>query len=290
MLPPINREALDIFDRLATPENDTLSAKRAHDAVAELAREHHLALLVGADYFADWTIRHDSNGDYWVARDRRNTAYFFDQKGNMDDSLGKRYDKIHLVPFGEFIPFKKSLPFLYRILVSLGPKYYEDYELQPGDENALTVFNLASAKGNWRFVTPICFEDIDANICRAMFRPTDGGGKRADFLVNLTNDGWFKANENNMHLQASIFRCIENRAPMVRSVNTGISGFIDSTGRTGHLLSPRTAGWSAQQLMIDRRVTFYTRFGDWFAAMCLVVMVLILAKSMLAKKVLEPMS
>ena len=86
--------------------------------------------------------------------------------------------------------------------------------------------------------------------------------------MNITNDGWFKGGEMAQHLQASVFRAIENRVPMARSVNTGISGFIDSTGRTAGLVPPGIEGSSVRRLSLDSRVTFYTRFGDIFAVAC----------------------
>jgi apolipoprotein N-acyltransferase len=110
-----------------------------------------------------------------------------------------------------------------------------------------------------------------------MFRPRDGGGKRADFLVNLTNDGWFKANENTQHLQAATFRSIENRVWSARSVNTGISGFIDSNGVSSDLLQARVAGTAVERIMIDRRLTFYTKFGDIFVEGCAVASAIIAA-------------
>lgn len=86
--------------------------------------------------------------------------------------------------------------------------------------------------------------------------------------MNLTNDGWFRANENPQHFQAAILRSIENRAWMARSVNTGISGFIDSVGHVSDLLPVRTEGTTTGQIMIDSRLSFYTQFGDLFAFVC----------------------
>ena len=89
--------------------------------------------------------------------------------------------------------------------------------------------------------------------------------------MNVTNDGWFKGGENAQHLQASIFRAIENRAPLARSVNCGISGFVDSMGRTSELVPARTEGTAIERLRIDSRTTLYTRWGDWFAWLCAIV-------------------
>ena len=241
-------------------------APELYDRLSRLAAENDVALIVGGEYAGDWKPEERDGEWYIVARDRRNTAYFFDRHGKMDDSIGFRYDKIHLMPWGEYIPGKDSAHWLYWLSVQLGPKYYTDYIMQPGE--TLTVFHLDARDHDWRFVSPICFEDLDAALCAQMFRPSEAGGKRADFMVNLTNDGWFKAGENAQHFQAAIFRSIENRAWLARSVNTGISGFVDSDGRPSDLLTARTEGTSVAQIMIDGRLTFFTRFGDIFAYAC----------------------
>jgi apolipoprotein N-acyltransferase len=254
-------EALNSTARAEVPD-----FQGQYDTISALAHDNHVAILTGGLYYGDWQDEQHPDGEYLVPQDRRNTSYFFDQFGNEDDSPGHRYDKVHLVPWGEFIPGKDSLPFLYKLSIQLGPKYYSDYVMQPG--NILTVFHLRNGGHDWRFVTPICFEDIDARIVSAMFRPDANGNKRADFIVNLTNDGWFKGSENADHLQASSFRSIENRAWTARSVNTGISGFVDSVGHCSDLVPAQTAGASVRQIMIDPRLTFYTRFGDCFAGLC----------------------
>ena len=254
-------EALNSTARAEVPD-----FQGQYDTISALARDNHVALLTGGVYYGDWKDEQHPDGEYLVPQDRRNTSYFFDQFGNEDDSPGHRYDKVHLVPWGEFIPGKDSLPFLYKLSIQLGPKYYSDYVMQPG--NILTVFHLRNGGRDWRFVTPICFEDIDARIVSAMFRPDADGNKRADFIVNLTNDGWFKGSENADHVQAASFRSIENRAWTARSVNTGISGFVDSVGHCSDLVPAQTAGASVRQIMIDPRLTFYTRFGDCFAGLC----------------------
>jgi len=251
MLPAINTEA-----RRAAHGTD--AGDKWNDIVYQLgslAQENQVHLLVGGIYFADWQARDEQ----LVPMDRRNSAYFFDTSGALTDT---RYDKIHLVPFGEYIPFKHSIPPLYRLFLKLGPNYYEEYVLTPGDK--LVTFGLADGT---RFVVPICFEDVVPEQVAAMFHG-DAGTKRADFIVNITNDGWFRGAQMPQHLQAAIFRSIENRAPTARSVNTGISGFVDSVGHVSGTVPAQTEGTSVATLMLDRRVSLYTRVGDVFALTC----------------------
>jgi apolipoprotein N-acyltransferase len=251
MMPPLNKTA-----RMVTENRDFL--QRTHDAIANLAYQHHVALLAGGIFVDNWN-------DKGMPADRRNSAYFFDSSGLLSD---QRYDKVHLVPFGEFIPFA-SIPPIYKLLVALGPNYYEDYVLTPGSMEGLTVFRISgdTSTQDQRFVVPICFEDIVGPLVAQMFRAPDRT-KRADFIVNLTNDGWFGGGEQPQHFQAAIFRSIENRAPTARSVNTGVSGFIDSVGRVIDTIPANSEGWRVSTLAIDTRVTFYTLHGDLFVLVC----------------------
>jgi apolipoprotein N-acyltransferase len=144
-----------------------------------------------------------------------------------------RFDKIHRVPFGEYTPFRDWLPFM-RYLAPYGPDH--DYDIRPGER--MTRFPLR----DFSFGALICFEDSDAALARKYAQ--DGpDGKPVDFLVNISNDGWFGDTcEHEEHLVVSLFRAIENRRSMVRACNQGISAVIDGNGR---ILKPSPAAIDA---------------------------------------------
>jgi apolipoprotein N-acyltransferase len=243
--------------------------------IQSLAASKQLNILAGGMFMEDLDEAHG------VFRDRRNSAYLIRSDGSL---AAERYDKIHLVPFGEYIPFKYSRWFhwLYTFFNSFSPYDY-DYTLTAGPEDRSTVFSITAASTGKpvRLVAPICFEDIDSRLCARMFRGEDGT-KRADLIVNLTNDGWFKANENPQHLQAALFRSIENRVPTVRSVNTGISALIDSAGRVLGQLPQGTEGTAAGPLPLDPRYTIYSRYGDWFAGFCTLITAAIVLRAFIS--------
>jgi apolipoprotein N-acyltransferase len=272
MMPSMNAFTVNRLEN--TGYGDTIQLALAE--ISRLCRNGHTALLTGAEEWRNFDII----DGYLKNADKRNICYYFGRDGRLRDEI---YAKIHLVPFGEFIPFKEGFPALYHLMTKLGPPDMDDYNLNRGDEQHLTVFPLSNPSGGkWCFVTPICFEDIDADICAEMVRPdaTTPDRKRGDFLVNITNDGWFKANENTQHVQAAIFRSIENRVPTARSVNTGISGFVDPLGRTSHMLAARTEGTSIDTLLLDSRVSIFSRVGQLFSWLCAGVTLLIMATSL----------
>ena len=135
MMPALNDEARQFLAN--TPEGPALSATR--QAIADIAYDSGAAMIVGGVYASDWRER----GEFVVPADRRNSAYFFDSTGMLSDT---RYDKIHLVPFGEYVPFKESFPPLYQFFMWFSP-YDFDYNLVPGADDALTVFSLSVMTG-----------------------------------------------------------------------------------------------------------------------------------------------
>jgi apolipoprotein N-acyltransferase len=178
----------------------------------EMANNWHTPLLLGLN--SDVL---ESDGQ---AR-RYNSAILIEPPG----SATARYDKIHCVPFGEYVPFKDTLPILKR----LAPYEYE-YSVSQGRES--TRFPLPAKDGSrpYHFGVIICFEDTDP----AVARPYGGGDGRppADFVFNISNDGWFDGtSEHDEHLAICRFRAVECRRAVARAVNMGISAVIDGNGR-----------------------------------------------------------
>jgi len=177
-----------------------------------------------------------------------------------DGTVSYLYDKIHLVPFGEYVPLRNVLFFINKLVVGIG-----DY--LPGDSYTKAVTPFGS------FSTPICYEITLPGLVRKFY--TKGG----DFIVTVTNDAWFgKTNGAYQHFSMAVFRAIENRKPVIRAANTGISGFIDSSGRilTTTELFTRTAIKAA--VKTDRTLTFYTKYGDLFSFFCIVLSLLLIIK------------
>src|SRR5262245_51678093 len=131
---------------------------------------------------------------------------------------------------------------------------------------------------NFGFAAPICFEDLMPAIGRA-FSVSPGGGKRADFLLSISNDGWFNHSAAvPQHLAVCAFRAVENRVGIARSVNSSCSGFIDPCGRMhdlvqrdGRVLGREIFGYSVAQVRTDPRVTVYSRRGDWLGLLCTMI-------------------
>ncbi len=224
---------------------------------------------------------------------RYNSAFLYNIDGTKSP---ESYNKIHLVPFGEFLPFRKSCLWLYNFLMKFTPYNY-DYSLDAGSE--YTVFEMAGQGREtrpYKFGVMICYEDTVPAIARR-FALDKQGTKRLDWLVNISNDGWFvrfkdgkvlPSAELTQHAAICAFRAVENRLAILRSVNTGISCLIDSSGGirygflAGNLLPPHTMartgipGWFLDRIMIDKRTTFFSKFGEWLGFCCEVCLLLLI--------------
>lgn len=185
-----------------------------------------------------------------------NSALCIDKSGKP----GKIYNKLHLVPFGEFVPFKKTFPFL-QAVVPIG-------DIQPGRE--YTIFQQPC-----NFGVLICFEDLFPELSRELVK------RGAKFLVNITNDAWYKeGSAPYQHFSASVFRAVENRVYLARAANTGISGFIDPRGRILSVVQDAghkeifVKGYSSHDISPALiKPTFYNRYGDIFILFCLLLLI-----------------
>src|SRR5436190_8637498 len=179
------------------------------------------------------------------------------------------YRKLHLVPFGEYVPGRHRVPLLARIV---GDQVPGDFKAG----NAYTLFELTD--NNVKVAPLICFEDTIGDLTRRFVLPNDGN-PGANLLVDITNDGWFLHSAgSHQHVANAIFRCVETRRPMVRAANTGVTCFVNEFGHVTKILQDDTGGTFNEGVLTgeinvpqDRQLTFYARHGEWFAQVCVVV-------------------
>ena len=200
--------------------------------IKELPYLLHSSLLFG-------TVSIDGNRRY------HNTAYLYGDDGR----LAGRYDKVHLVPFGEYTPLVKYFPFLIKITAAGG-----DFHSGKSHEPIATAIGKTGKIG-----ILICYEGTFPSITNDTVK---GGGQ---VLVNITNDGWFgKTSAPYQHLVFYIFRAIETDRYVLRAANTGISAIIDPRGR----INGKTSIFKEEVLrgMFSLRdgQTLYVRYGDYF--------------------------
>lgn len=195
---------------------------------------------------------------------RGNSAVLIDREG----IEAGRYDKIHLVPFGEYVPFRETLPFMKKFT----PYGDREYSCTPGGQ--FTRFPLMVGDRQYTFGVVICYEDSDPTMCRPYVRKLLDA-EPVDFLVNISNDGWFLGTEQHeQHLAVCRFRAIETRRSIVRAVNMGISAIIDPDGRVIALpgddwrTSKRIDGTVTDYVPISKSLSFYGRMGDWLPIEC----------------------
>src|SRR5262252_2244364 len=176
------------------------------------------------------------------------------------------YRKLHLVPFGEYVPGRDTVPLLAQIVGDQVPGDFKE-----GKED--TVFTLTDSDVH---VAPlICFEDTIGELTRQFVLPNETT-PGANLLVDMTNDGWFQRSAgSHQHLANAIFRCVETRRPMIRAANTGVTCFINQFGRITQRLrddagSTFIEGVLAGEIKVptEQELTFYVRHGELFAKAC----------------------
>lgn len=222
------------------------------------------AMSLVADGLHDWTnhagvpmlIGATTNDVTPNGLNRYNSALLFRPGSREVDS----YHKLHLVPFGEYVPLLQTLPWLTRLTPYNGD-FVPSLTFGPGP----SWFDL----NGLRYSTAICFEDSVPEVTRRFFAEAPKG-HQPDVLLNISNDGWFQGSaELDTHLAVCVFRAVENRVPIARAVNTGISALIDGNGRIRTRLGKLKEGLLTVDVPLDDRRSFYSATGDWFALGCL---------------------
>jgi len=248
--------AADQPDLILWPEGSTpgfvLKDLALHRKISTLIAEIKTPFLIGSSeypkFIKDRPLRPTDVG---------NTALYFSPEGRF---LGQ-YLKIHLVPFGEYIPYKNVISWPGFIV----PDDKKTFEI-PGKDH--TLFSL----GDNKFSAIICWEVVFPHLFRSFVK------SGASFMINLTNEGWFGDSAAPYQMAAIVaIRAVENRVPVARAANTGISCFIDAFGRITGIVKNSAhkptfiEGYLTMPIRPSKEKTFYTRFGDIFAYLNLII-------------------
>ena len=225
-------------DLIVWPETtivDCITGETWGPLIAELARDTRSNMIVGG---------YDYSGD--AAGRNYNAAHFFDRQGR---KIGV-YHKVHLVPYGEYVPLRKQMPWLKRYGI-------REVDILPGKMHVVVKTELGKVG------TAICFESIFPGILSQSVR------NGANFLVVLTNDAWFKHSDAaQQHLMMAQLRAAETHRYVVRAAATGISAIIDPHGRIRSELGIFRQGIVRGNVVSLNEKTPYVRYGDWFVYAC----------------------
>jgi len=257
-----NQTDLLVWPESALPEFNDAS----YLAISQLVRAHDIWMIFNADDVLPKT--NPTPGDQY---DYFNSAFLFNPRGE----FVKVYHKRDLVIFGEYIPLVRWLPFV---------KWFTPITGGYAAGNAPVQFEMANLKIN---AAPlICFEDMFPRTARASVKSD------TDFLINLTNDGWFgKGAEQWQQAAAAIFRAVENGVPLVRCCNNGVTCWIDANGRVREIFRDANGtiyGVGAMTFELplpDEKAapTFYNRHGDWFGWSCVILAAAIAIRRIFAR-------
>ncbi len=287
-----NQTDLLIWPEAALPDFDNAS----YMAITNLIRSHHVWMIFNAD-----DVRTKTNPTGNDPYDYFNSAFFFNPDGGFVDVYHKR----KLVIFGEYIPLVRWLPFVKWFTPITGG--YEAGD-QPGmfeinrrgetssssDAKQITIGLGGISPSRTVNAAPlICFEDMFPQTARQSVRGD------TDFLVNLTNDGWFgEGAEQWQQAAAGIFRAVENGVPLVRCCNNGVTCWIDAHGQVRQVFKDATGsiygvGTMTLELPLpdaQRPPTFYNRHGDWFGWSCVTITAALLLAKISRRKIAKTVS
>ncbi len=305
-LPPDSLQTPEVFER--DLQNNIKLTKdaiaRAPDKSADLVvwAESPLALF----YETDSALRERLNklasetGSYFILNtvtrdDHRyhNSIHTISPQSNANEQPMKRYDKIRLVPFGEYVPFKSALGKIVEAFATSGVGGFT-----PGTETVVNTLRFTTSRAEIvaggdeaptgaierttnfaRVGSFICYEAAYPNLVRGFVR------NGASLLVNVSNDAWFgKTSGPRQHLAHARMRAIENDRDLVRVTNSGISALVTAEGRVADALPSFQPGAQIWRAQLRRSQTFYTRNGDWFAIGCAVLTLLAMAATLIKRR------
>jgi len=290
------RELLSLSEQALTNETDLLiwpeSAVPRLDetnyiAITNLICPHHVWLIFNAED-AVWRPEAKNRDDF----DIFNAAFLFNPEGR----FAAVYHKQKLVVFGEYIPLVRWLPFIKWFTPITGgfasgdrPVPFELDRRAPARLEVQLGTNQAGSEtgvpGRVKTSTLICFEDMFPELAREYVEDD------TDFLVNLTNDGWFgDSAEQWQHMAGGVFRAVENGVPLVRCCNNGVTCWIDATGRVREILKDQNGsvygiGVMTIEVPLQKHVpTFYNRHGDRFGWACVILATVLLFKRIFVRR------
>ena len=225
--------------------------------LAALTQHLDTAVLVGIDrrhvLANPDTETSSTNADENLPIHAFNSSALVDANG----TILAKYDKVHRVMFGEYVPLVKWIPFFDRIEAITGG-------IQAGTGPVAMELN------GIRYAPNICYETVIPQVIRRQFVQLSEQGECPHVLVNLTNDAWYwGSSELDLHLACDVFRAVECRRPLVVAANGGLSALIDSCGRVLQQSTRQTATSIIAEVPLDKRISWYMAKGDWFAGLCL---------------------
>jgi apolipoprotein N-acyltransferase len=268
-----NKPDLLVWPEAAVPslfrwDTNRIAGLTIYESITGLARRHGVWMVIGADD-AEPNSTSPQGVDYF------NSSFLINPAGE----VVARYRKRRLVMFGEYVPLARVFPFLRNFTGVTG-------DFTPGSEDGSFVIRRAGM--DVKMSPLICFEDAFPHGAR---RQADAG---TDFLLNLTNNGWFGEGAAQwQHAASALFRAIENGLPLVRCANNGLTCWVDAVGRANAVYFPGTtdiygAGFKIVQVPVrggvPRTPTFYAQHGDWFGWSCVAWSALAAGLSWLSRK------
>ena len=244
--------------------NQIYKGQTIYQAITGVARQHRVWMVIGADD-AELNAQNREQTDFF------NSSFLISPEGKTTAT----YRKQRLVMFGEYVPLSRTFPFLKQFTQVYG-------EFKPGTapvEFAMPNLELKTS-------VLICFEDVFPHLARHHV------DDETDFLLNLTNNGWFGESAAQwQHASSAAFRAVENGLPLVRAANNGLSCWVDAYGAMHDIYFPESkdvyqAGFKIAEVPLAPRqgATFYKRHGDWFGWGCVGVSVVLVGAAMSADK------